>query len=67
MEQAARSDDWDDVDAETQMFNFGVEAREQAKESSRAAERRALNFSARDGQSEIKHVDLWDANDPKNW
>ena len=67
MEQAARIDEWDDADAETQMFTAGVEAREQAKASSRAAERRALNFSARDGQSEIKRVDLWDANDPKNW
>jgi len=67
MEQAARIDEWDDTDAETQMFTAGVEAREQVKASSRAAERRALNFSARDGQSEIKRVDLWDANDPKNW
>ena len=41
MEQAARIDEWDDTDAETQMFTVGVEAREQAKASSRAAERRA--------------------------
>ena len=32
-------------DAETRMFDAGVEAREKMKASSRAAERRALNFS----------------------
>ena len=58
-------------DAETQMFNAGVEAREQLKASSRAAERRALNFSARDDGdlSETQKHDLWSkpSNDPADW
>ena len=59
-------------DAETQMFNAGVEAREQVKASSRAAERRALNFSAArdDGDlSETQKHDLWSkpGNDPADW
>ena len=92
-----------EINAETQMFNAGVEAREQMKErnrlmdlldsqggrsielaeqidqldaqmkaSSRAAERRALNFSAArdDGDlSETQKHDLWEkpSNDPVDW
>ena len=55
--------------AEDHFIDAGIQAREQAKASSRAAERRALNFSARDDRprSETQQVDVWDANDPKNW
>jgi len=55
--------------AETQMFNAGVEAREKMKATSRAAGRRALNFASRDDsdRSEMQDVDVWDANDPRNW
>jgi len=34
-----------EINAETQMFNAGVDAREQVKATSRAADRRALKFS----------------------
>ena len=58
-------------DAETRMFDAGVEAREKMKASSRAAERRALNFSARDDGdlSETQKHDLWSkpSNDPADW
>ena len=59
-------------DAETQMFNAGVDAREQAKASSHAADRRALNFSRQpdDGElSETQKHDLWSkpSNDPADW
>ena len=61
-----------DINAETQMFNAGVEARERAKASSRAAERRALNFCGdrEDGDlSETQKHDLWSkpSNDPADW
>ena len=72
-EQDARRDDgWGD--AETEMFNAGVEARERMKATSRAAGRRALNFRVRrddDDQSEAQKHDVfdcgWSPNDPKNW
>ena len=37
--------------------------------TSRAAGRRALNFAGRDDseRSEMQDVDVWDANDPRNW
>ena len=58
--------------AEDQFINAGIAAREQVKASSRAAERRALNFSAArdDGElSETQKHDLWSkpANDPADW
>ena len=55
--------------AEDHFIDAGIQAREQAKASSMAAERRALNFSARDdsNRSDQQRVDVWDANDPKNW
>ena len=72
-EAVSRQDDgWGidaEVNAETQMFNAGVEAREKMKATSRAAGRRALNFAQSDDseRSEMQDVDVWDANDPKNW
>ena len=73
-------------DAETEMFNTGVEARERMKAdlvadhsrermkaTSRAAARRALNFSSRtdDDRSEVQKHDVfdheWNPDDPKNW
>ena len=59
------------VVAEDDFIQRGMDAREQAKAkaNSRAAERRALNFAGRDDgeRSETQKVDVWDANDPKNW
>jgi hypothetical protein len=86
-EQVFRDDGWDDPedpdlfmdpvdfavkhDAETQMFNAGVDAREKikAKASSRAQERRTFNIQrGRDSRlSETQTHDVWDDNDPKNW
>ena len=87
-EQAFRNDGWDDPedpdlfmdpvdfavkhDAETQMFNAGVEAREKMKATSRAAERRALNFDGshdESDRSELQGHDVWDkpSNDPVDW
>ena len=78
-EASARPADWTDpisiavcdaeINAETQMFNAGVDAREKMKATSRAAGRRALNFAGRDDseRSEMQDVDVWDANDPSNW
>jgi len=60
-----------EINAETQMFNAGVEAREKAKANSRAAGRRALNFAGRDKdeKSEMQQVDVWEkpSNDPADW
>ena len=58
--------------AEMQMFNAGVDAREKAKATSRAAGRRALNFDgSRDEskRSEMQDVDVWakPSNDPADW
>ena len=78
-EASARPGDWTDpisiavcdaeINAETQMFNAGIDAREKMKATSRAAGRRALNFAQSDDseRSEMQDVDVWDANDPKNW
>ena len=61
-----------EINAESQMFNAGVEAREKMKATSRAADRRALNFSAARDDSDLsatqKH-DLWlkPSNDPADW
>ena len=58
-------------DADTRFFNAGTEAREKMKATSRAAARRALNFSSgEDGErSEMQDVDVWDkpSNDPVDW
>ena len=60
-----------EVNAETQMFNSGVKAREKMKATSRAAERRALNFAGRDDseRSEVQDHDVWakPSNDPADW
>ena len=57
-----------EINAETQMFNAGVEAREQAKASGRAAQRRNFNLKGPDRKlSKTQTHDVWDANDPKNW
>jgi len=57
-----------EINAETQMFNAGAEARERTKESSRAADRRNFNLKVRDRRlSKAQTHDVWDANDPKNW
>ena len=85
MEQQARPGDWTEdlepteiaeemfeLSAEAQMIQAGIDAREQVKASSRAVERRALNFSAArdDGDlSETQKHDLWSkpSNDPADW
>ena len=74
-EAVSRQDDgWGidaEVNAETQMFNAGVEAREKMKATSRAADRRALNLASPDSddRSEVQAVDVWDkpSNDPADW
>ena len=71
-EEAFRDERWDDAEpteiAETQMFNAGVEARENAKASSRAAIRRNFNLKPKNKKlSKTQTHDIWDANDPKNW
>ena len=59
--------------AESDFIDHGIRAREIQKATSRAAERRTMRFgeftvdSEEKPRSEIKDVDLWDANDPKNW
>ena len=59
--------------AEEHFIDAGVQAREQMKATSMAATRRTMRFGefsvegAETRRSEIKDVDLWDANDPKNW
>ena len=82
-EASARPNDWtEDVepteivicDAETRMFNAGIQAREQVKESSRASIRRAKRFGEFDVNrpdrklSETQMIDLWERpNDPTKW
>ena len=72
-EQAFRDDGWGigaEINAETQMFNAGVDAREKmkAKATSRAQERRTINAKKKERiLSETQSHDVWDANDPKNW
>ena len=60
-----------EINAETQMFNAGVEAREKMKATSRAAGRRALNFGGQpeDKKSEMQKHDVWEkpSNDPADW
>ena len=60
-----------EINAETQMFNAGVEAREKIKATatSRAQDRRTFNMKRnRDSRlSETQTHDVWDDCDPKNW
>ena len=80
MEQAARPGDWtEDLEpteiAEDHFVQAGIDAREQVKASSRAADRRAQRFGefevGRDSRepSEIQKHDLWSkpSNDPADW
>ena len=86
MEQAARPGDWtEDLEpteiadpsvnhtftaTEQSFIQAGIDARERVKQSSRAAERRALNFSGQPQDRKLSKTqthDVWDANDPKNW
>ena len=81
MEQTARQDDWDleptDLNgrtftiAEDDFIDAGIQAREQAKATSMAADRRTMRFTRSDTDettSEIKNHDLWDRpNDPTKW
>jgi len=67
--------------AEDDFIQRGMNAREQAKANSRAAERRALKFSPPGplgakgdkpapqpkDRTETQKVDLWDDSDPRNW
>ena len=59
--------------AENDFIDHGIRAREMQKHTSMAANRRTMRFgeftvdSEEKPRSEIKDVDLWDANDPKNW
>lgn len=58
--------------AESDFIDHGIRAREMQKHTSRAANRRTMRFGEftvdepRE-RSEQQSVDLWDANDPKNW
>jgi len=55
---------------EQSFIQAGTDARERVKASSRAAERRALNFSGQPQDRKLSKTqthDVWDANDPKNW
>ena len=62
-----------ELNAEASMIQAGIEAREQVKASSRAAERRRQAFGEFDVSkpdrklSEIQRFDLWDDRDPENW
>ena len=84
MEQAARPGEWtEDFEptdlngrtfsiAEDDFIDAGIQAREQAKATSMAADRRKLRFGEFTvdeprTRTEQQSVDVWDANDPKNW
>ena len=57
--------------AEDHFIDAGIQAREQAKASSMAADRRTMRFTRSDTDettSEIKNHDLWERpNDPTKW
>jgi hypothetical protein len=57
--------------AEEDFIDAGIRAREQAKATSMAADRRTMRFTRSDTDettSEIKNHDLWDRpNDPTTW
>ena len=83
MEQVARQDDGWDLDptdlngrtftiAEDDFIDAGIQAREQAKATSMAADRRTMRFTRSDTDereaSEVQRHDLWDRpNDPTKW
>ena len=66
-----RDDSWEGKTftiAEDDMIQRGMDAREQAKMHSRAADRRNFNLKHRDPRlSKTQAHDVWDDNDPKNW
>ena len=69
--QNSREAAWEES-LEAEFIQAGIDARERAKASSRAAERRTLNFSALTcdvEQSETQRHDLWKKpdNDPADW
>ena len=80
MEQSGNAAELDPTDltgrtftvSEDHFIDAGIQAREQMKATSRAADRRTMRFGEftvdepRE-RSEQQNVDLWDANDPKNW
>ena len=58
--------------SEDDFIDAGMQSREQMKATSMAATRRTVRFGefnveTPDGRSEQQRVDVWDANDPKNW
>jgi len=57
--------------AEDHFIDAGIQAREQAKASSMAADRRTMRFTRSDTDettSEVKNHDLWERpNDPTKW
>jgi len=54
--------------AEDDFIQRGTDAREQSKANSRAAIRRNFNLKGPDKKlSAQQQVDVWDANDPRNW
>ena len=53
---------------EDDFIDAGIQAREQAKATSRAAARRNFNLKGPDRKlSKTQTHDLWNPNDPKNW
>ena len=54
--------------SEHDFVDAGIQAREQMKASSRAAQRRNFNLKGPDRKlSKTQTHDLWNPNDPKNW
>ena len=58
--------------AESDFIDHGIRAREMQKATSMAADRRTVRFGEFSvdkprKRSEQQTVDVWDANDPKNW
>jgi len=77
MEQAGRGvDEWDSTDLDNRVFivaeddfiKRGMDAREQTKMHSEAANRRNFNLKIKDKRlSKTQTHDVWDPSDPKNW
>ena len=80
MEQSGNAAELDPTDlngrtfsiAEDDFIDHGMRAREMQKATSRAADRRTQRFGEfsvdePSKRSEQQGVDIWDANDPRNW
>jgi hypothetical protein len=71
MEQSGRvADDWEPTEiAEDAFVDAGIRAREMQKETSRAAQRRQVNFQKTPDRalSDMQRVNVWDDSDPSNW